>query len=760
MASAAAPIDGRSIETDDARWRGPLFVLTIFVGSFLLFLVQPMIARMALPRLGGAPAVWNSAMLIYQALLLGGYSYAHLLGRLNVMRQALVHAVLLCAAALWLPIGLAAIYPSATANPALWVPWLLLVSIGPLFFAVSAQAPLIQRWYSAASGGRDPYALYAASNLGSFAGLLAYPLFVEPGFALAAQSRLWSIGYGVLILLVIACATLLPRHDPTRPGIARPSEPPPLRRQLYWVLLAFVPSGLMLSTTTYITTDIVAMPLLWVLPLGLYLLSFSVAFSTRGGIARTITFIAPFALLICGAVAIRNNPAQPFFSMAVGLLLLFIVAVALHGEMYRTRPAPERLTGFYLAMSLGGALGGLFAGLFAPLLFDWTYEHPLLLLLAGCVVPMRALAPALQRVWNDDRRATLLTAVAVGLVFLFAAVGLAGPAWLGGNAAMITAVGIGLIGMLAVGRRIPFVACLLAIGLVLGVWHSFELSAQPGARTRSYFGIYTVRDMPADGVRSLAHGTTQHGVEITVPGRETEPTAYYGRRSGIGQAMLALPALAGADASVGVVGLGTGTLACYARGGQSWRFFEIDPAVLRIARDDGAFHFLGRCLPHVPVIIGDARLTLAARPEGQFDLLALDAFSSDVVPMHLLTVEAFANYARVVSRDGLLLVHISNRFLDLRPVIAGAAASGGWTAAVYHDEIDRDARDQRHLASSVWVAMSRNPASLARLTALAPAGETRWQPLSATPGFTPWTDDFASILPLLTAGVPKADAAP
>lgn len=757
VASAANGLfDDQSMAQEDRFFRGPLFVLTILLGSFLLFLVQPMIARMALPRLGGAPAVWNSAMLVYQALLLGGYAYAHAIGRFSVRRQAIIHVTVLALAALWLPIGLGAAMPPPDAAPEIWVPWLLLVSIGPLFFAVSAQAPLIQRWYNAASGGRDPYALYAASNLGSFGGLIAYPLVVEPGFALAGQSMVWTVGYVLLGLLVIGCALMLPRHQPTGAAAAEAvSEAPGTRRQLYWIVLAFVPSGLMLSTTTYLTTDIVAMPLLWVLPLGLYLLSFTVAFSTWRGFARTITFIAPLAI-VAMALTIRNGAERPLFAAAVALILLFVVAVALHGEMYRTRPAAQRLTGFYLCMSIGGALGGVFAALIAPLIFDWTYEHPLLILVAGALVPQLFLAGFLQRLWADRRRAQFLSVAVILAVAGIAYLGIARPwQWLWHDGTTYAALAIGALAALSIGRRIPFLVALAGVLLVSGGWDSIQLSMKGDARTRSYFGVYTIRDYSDPDIRTLAHGTTFHGLQMLVPGEEREPTSYYGRNSGVGQALIQLPAIAGPGARVGIVGLGAGTLACYARPGQHWRFYEIDSAVVDIARDSGKFTFLSSCLPNVPILLGDARLNLARDPAASLDLLALDAFSSDVVPMHLLTREAFATYARVLAPKGVLVVHISNRFLDLEPVMAAAAAEGGWTAALL-DDVETDDKIVTVLNNSVWVVLSRDPAVVGRVIN-APGAVGDWRPLAPRRDFTPWTDDFSTILPLIIAWNPAPE---
>uniref|UniRef100_UPI0035CAFE66 spermidine synthase n=1 Tax=uncultured Sphingomonas sp. TaxID=158754 RepID=UPI0035CAFE66 len=727
-----------------ARLARPLFVLTILSGSFLLFLVQPMVARMALPRLGGAPAVWNSAMLVYQALLLGGYAYAHWLGRLGARAQAMTHLGVLLVAGLWLPIGLTTLQPSPTAQPAIWVPWLLGLSIGPLFFAISAQAPLLQRWFSLTRTSENPYALYAASNFGSFAGLIAYPLLVEPGLALDGQRLLWSSGYVLVGLLVVLCAATLPRSGPVAAVVPAVASPPPGRRRIaHWILLAFVPSGLMLATSTLITTDIVAMPLLWVLPLGLYLLSFTIAFAADRTIADMQTRIAPIGILLFGGLLVGGMAGMPFIGAIMALALLFLVSVALHTALYRVRPEPDRLTGFYLAMSVGGALGGVFAALIAPLVFDWTYEYPILILAAGVLAPQQHLFGLAARLWegNAQRRRILLYSVAIAVLALVAGV-LAYPPTVDGPGPLqqIALLVMAAIGVLVIGSRRAFGIALLGSLIAFGGYRAVVISLEPHARTRSYFGIYTVRGGATE--RQLAHGTTVHGTQLLgSPARERTPTTYYVPGSGIGQAMQALPRLYGAGARVGVVGLGAGTLACYARPGQDWRFYEIDPAIVRIARTQ--FSFLSRCLPGVPVVLGDARLSLAQAPAASLDLLALDAFSSDSVPMHLMTREAFASYARVLAPHGLLLVHISNRFLDLEPVVAAAARAGGWQSAQLFYR--PGPHDTPAATMSQWIALSRDPAVMRNLR----AGNAAWQPVSLRPGFTPWTDDYSTILPLL-----------
>lgn len=721
----------------------PLYVLTILVGSFLLFLVQPMVARMALPRLGGAPAVWNSAMLVYQALLLGGYAYAHALGRLRLKVGALVHIAVLLAASLWLPIGLFAFAMPPDAEPAVWVPWLLGASIGPLFFAVSAQAPLMQRWFAAREPAGNPYALYAASNIGSFAGLLAYPLLVEPLMTLHQQSWLWSAGYVVLILLVAACAWLLPRGL-TRAESVPTSEPVGLNRWLLWVALAFVPSGLMLATSTFLTTDIVAVPLLWVIPLGLYLLSFTVAFADRRGVADVLTKFAPITVLMFGGVMIAGHQQLPYLTALMSLALLFMVAVALHTRMYQLRPAADRLTGFYLAMSIGGALGGVFAGLIAPVVFDWTYEYPILILAAGALVPQAFLLPIIERLWRGTPSGhRVRVAIVAALVVLLVFVGITNPGeLLGKQHENIAFLAVAFVGIAVVGVRLPFMIVLAGALFLFGGYRALETSWAGDQRVRSYFGVYTISDYA--NVRTLAHGTTLHGLELTgTPEREIEPTTYYVRHSGVGEAMRAAPLLYGDGARIGVVGLGTGTLACYAKPGQRWTFFEIDPAVVGIARDSGKFNFLPRCLPNPNIVLGDARMQIAASPPHSFDILALDAFSSDAVPMHLMTTEAFETYARALAPRGVLLVHISNRFLNLQPVVAAAAEKGRWHASMLQHVPSPEEGESASVSD--WIALSRDPATLVQLT----LQDGRWQPLEPKPGFYPWTDDYATILPVV-----------
>jgi SAM-dependent methyltransferase len=716
----------------------PLFLITILTGSFLLFLTQPMVARMALPRLGGAPAVWNSAMLVFQALLLAGYAYAHFLSRLKPRLQAAIHLALFALAALWLPIGLASWSLPEQASPALWAPWLLLVSVGPLFFAVSAQAPLMQRWYTLESARGEPWALYAASNLGSFAGLLSYPFLVEPLLTLRQQSLAWTLIYILVVLLVAACALTIPvRAAETAP--VEPTPAPSARRIAGWIAFAAIPSGLMLSTTTHLTTDIVAVPLLWVVPLGLYLLSFVLAFADRRRPADAVTALAPLVLLIGGGFAFSDGSRQPIFTATIGLILLFTVAVALHTRLYRSRPAAGHLTAFYLAMAFGGMLGGLFCALLAPTLFDWAYEHPLLLLAAAPLLPQIVFVP-----WAERMPRSLLWGLALFAFALSFAVDLKLGGRLTGGWALLGSTIISIIALHFVGRRFFFMLGLAALMMSYGGWQKLYQSGT-GMRARSYFAIYSVTRRADPPALVLTNGTTLHGIENLSPGEEEYPTSYYARRSGIGHALASAPVLYGPGARIGIVGLGAGTLSCYFLPGESWRIFEIDPVVVRIATT--RFHFLPRCAPRARIVIGDARLSLSREPGHSFDLLAVDAFSSDAIPMHLLTREALQVYARALAKDGLLLVHISNRYLDLEPVLAADLADG-WSGAIFTYIPEPDAL-ARNASVSIWVALARDPAAIERLKEASGADAGLWLKLRARPHFRGWSDDHASILPLL-----------
>ncbi|MFZ4690120.1 MAG: spermidine synthase [Polymorphobacter sp.] len=730
----------------------PLFVATIGLGSFLLFLIQPMFGRSVLPLLGGSPSVWNTAMLFYQVTLLLGYLYAHLVRRLSIARQMALHLALFSAAALTLPVGVARWVPAAgDTPPALWLLGLLAASIGPVFFVASAQSPLMQAWFgrSRHPDAANPYFLYAASNLGSFAALIAYPLLVEPTMTLGTQSLLWSLGFVLLAGLVAICGLSIRREAPVTVQDA-PSVAVTWAQRRRWTLLAFVASGLLLSTTTHLTTDIAATPLLWVIPLGAYLLSFVLAFGASGPRwTRLAQQVAPGALLALAAwVCLRSGPGAATLFAAAGVLVLFIVALALHGTLAQEKPDVGGLTDFYLWISVGGALGGVLCALVAPIIFDWPYEHPLLLVVAAAVIPSPILSPRLAALWQDWR-ARLAVVMIASIIGVAAGLRIAAlqPGALLPVGMQLELVGILLLWLLAlatIGRSVLFAYVFAMLLLALGGAGQVRTSMTDGARERSFFGVYSIYTEPENNWRRLLHGTTTHGLQSLDPARSRLPMTYYAPDSGVGMVMRQA-ARFGDTARIAFVGLGAGTLACYARPGQSWTAYEIDPVVAAIARQQ--FSYIRQCRPDLPIVLGDARLTLQRAAPGALDILAVDAFSSDAIPLHLVTREAFGIYSRALQPEGVLLIHVSNKFLDLEPMIAAIGAAQGWTVKVRNYSPGGNQPRGQMFASSVWIALARTPGAMAAMTDRMPANA--WTAPREQQGLVPWTDDFASILPMM-----------
>jgi hypothetical protein len=840
----------------------------LFVSATLLFLVQPMIGKMLLPMLGGTPAVWNTCMVFFQALLLAGYAYAHATTAwLGVRRQAVMHLGILLLPFFTLSLAVdRSLLDYGEGSP---IPRLLLVllfSVGLPFFAVSTSAPLLQKWFADTGhpAARDPYFLYGASNLGSMTALFGYPLGVEPLLTLANQRLAWRVGYGVLVVLTAACAACLWR---TRPAVRNQkselgndlrdrsavedsslptsdTRPLTFARRLHWVALAFVPSSLMLGVTTYITTDIAAIPLLWVLPLGLYLLSFILVFSRLpAGMHRLMVVLLPFLVLLLVLLMLVTLPLPIWCKIVVHLAALFVAAMVCHGELARDRPPTRNLTEFYLWMSVGGVLGGMFNALVAPVIFNGVVEYPVALVLA-CL-----LTPTLE----EEKQSRLGPVLGTGLMCLFLGVGIAMliPA-LGRNdldfkglsgsdglwlAATVLAVAV-LVCRAVLGRKtdraarwldlgLPAALGVLAIGLNLGLrittmhrgldrlfafvhqslpsWvpsrlaRLFDLDStiilvlfifvlpvmlcylfvkRPlrfglgvGAlllagsfcdlldedvllRERSFFGVLHVTD--EGNFRRLEHGTTLHGqqrlrwdrsiltvaavnslaaaeplgsVTLLAAGQDfwfpgNAPQTYFHRTGPIGQVFAAHGAKF-AGRPIGLIGLGSGTLASYGQPGQKLTFYEIDPLVKRIALNSGRFTYVHDALDRgvaVDVVLGDARLKLEERADNgspeKFALLVVDAFSSDAIPIHLLTREALGIYLDNLAEDGILAFHISNRYLDLEPVLGNLAADRGLAGFIEHDGIGGIPGK----AASSWVVMARRETTFDGLV-----HEGRWQ---------------------------------
>jgi MFS family permease len=672
----------------------PVYAGTIFLSAFLLFGIQPMFAKMVLPKLGGSPAVWSTAMVFFQAMLLAGYAYAHwLVSRFSVRRAALIHVTLMVVVlATSLPIGIAAGFERPPQQGEIaWLLALFAASVGLPFFAVAANGPLLQAWFARTGHehARDPYFLYAASNIGSFLALLAYPLAVEPFLRLQAQTSLWAWGFALLLAGIAGCAGLgVGRGDGATAPQPLKAEPIAASRKLHWLFLAFVPSGLLVAVTAHISTDVAAVPLLWVAPLSLFLLTFVIVFQRKPLLRHgwMLNLQLPLLLLYAATIAF-----DLYLSWELQLLLhlgiLFVTAMVAHGELAQLRPSAAGLTAFYLWMSLGGVLGGMFSALLAPLLFNSVIEYPLLVI-AGVLC-----RPSISGIRLPRAGAIVLASVA-----------LAG-----------------------------------AGGIVV----------REAARTdsvRSFFGIHRIIESKDGRFRLLGHGSTIHGAQrlrdddgTPVSGRP-EPQTYYHRGDGMADGIESLrQAHGGRLGAVAVIGTGAGTLACWKQAGEDWIFYEIDPAVLRIATDPARFNFFSSCAPDTRFVVGDARLTLADARDGSLDLIILDAFSSDAIPVHLVTSEALALYMRKLTPNGALLFNISNRNMELGSVVT--ATAGGLGLSTWLNTPIRTAERMKGMRTPPDIAMVARPGVDPGMLVT-----TGWRAQRGASTVRPWSDDYADIV--------------
>ncbi len=729
-----------------------LFALTVFSSAALVFLVQPMVARMVLPLLGGSSSVWNTSMAFFQIALLAGYAYAHALQRIaSVRNQALIHCAALAIAAIALPLrvsGLAG--PPSSDNPNLWLLAVLTLSIGAPFAVLSATAPLVQAWHARTIGaaeGKEPYVLYAASNLGSLIALLAYPIVVEPLFSLADQRYCWSAGYGLFVLLIASLGFTVSRVRalPAEPAVSA-SPAPVWRDRLVWIALAAIPSSLMLGVTTYITTDVASAPFLWVLPLALYLGTFIIAFQAKPAIPPDLTLTFQGAAM-AACVALLPFRATFFgLQLFIHLAAFFLTALMCHQRLVARRPEPARLTEFYLCLSIGGVVGGGFNAFVAPVIFNDVLEYPLILALS-----------CLARPWGDLNRVPIWTwamlilglaaAVATPVAVTFASAHLTHRSVVGAfdQAELFDMAMKGLLVLAVIAAFMVRTRALFFLGIIAVLSYASQTAAD---RTdtreswRSFFGVMKRSETIVPGiggkVKMLAHGTTLHGAQAQAPAYRCQPLVYYAARTPIGQVFRARAA--GAPAlRIGAVGLGTGSVAAYVRKADHLTFFEIDPLVVKIATDPANFTFTTECAKgRVDYVIGDARLTVAKQPAGSFDILLIDAFSSDAVPAHLLTVEAVQGYLGKLKPDGILILHLSNRNLDLMgPAQAVARRAGGW-ALVQEFRPGKDRAGSWESPEDA-VIVAKSHAALAGFLATG-----QWR--TANPFLArPWTDDYTNL---------------
>lgn len=737
--------DGRG-STTSAGLLTLTFAGTLFLSAFLLFSVQPMFTKMVLPVLGGSPGVWSVAMIFFQALLLGGYLWAHVLTSYLPLRIATtLHIALTAGAMLALPVALgkAAAMPPESGE-AMWLIGIFASAVGLPFFALSANGPLLQAWFARSGHPRaeNPYALYGASNIGSFGALLAYPFMFEPFMGLSHQSRLWSAGYVALLLCLCVCSILTLRGARADDAAAIPAVR--IRRDwgwkrfALWTLLATIPSGLLVSVTAHISTDIAAAPLLWVLPLALYLLTFVMAFRDRFAIdSPNIVPVQVFATLLMFALMAMSGVSL-MVALILHLTFFFVSVLLCHRTLYELRPSHLGLTSFYVAMSLGGVIGGLFAGLVAPNIFSNVLEYPLLIAAILFCQP-RFAAELRTEHW---RAFAMPVAVAIAIVTLtwFAATHLL-------PAPRAIAFGSALLFCAAIlrWRSAPHVALYVGAMCVATIWLPHNLSNSQS--WRSFFGVHKVRELAHEGerFRVLMHGTTMHGaVRIDhaakpFPKENPLPTTYYAFEGPIGEAIASARTAQGRLSTIHAIGLGIGTLSCHRKADEKITFFEIDPEVIRLARDPLLFNFVSACAPDARIVTGDARLTLTRENEPA-NVMVIDAFSSDAIPIHLMTREAMAIYLSKLDPNGVLVFHISNNTMDLTQTVARVAAQFGLVAYRRVDVIPGVA-DANMRTSSIAMAVARDASHLGPI-----AQSDSWKKIEADLMKPYWTDDYSTIL--------------
>jgi len=730
-----------------------VFTAAVFLSAFLLFLIQPMAARALLPAVGGAPAVWNTCMLFFQAVLLAGYGYAHIVSRMRGLRfQLWVHAFVATLALLgiWLlPFAATTGSPTPGSSPIPWVLLALAQAVGPSFFVLSVTSPLLQRWltYTGHPRAHDPYFLYAAGNVGSLLSLFGYPLVFEVLAPLSLQRSLWRFGYALFFVLLIYVVIRMARLGESRRSDVHPvskatTSAPSMAQRLMWMGLAFVPSSLTLGVTTFLTSDLGAIPFLWTVPLGLYLVTFVVAFSARLSFPSRKLVPAVAGLALFAAVTSGHPPEVVPVWLALGLHLgaFFVVALVFHGRLSERRPPAEHLTAFYLWISVGGVLGGLFNAVIAPVLFPWSIEYPLVLGIA-CLTRLPA-GPHTAMFWRSQlfRAATF---AAIGIAMLWISRTIIADRALGSSYGWFN---VPLLLLAVVALRWPSGLAVMVVLLPLGNL-TLESANRTSYLSRSFFGVHHV--LRSAELSVYKNGTTVHGIQSLAADREIRctPRTYYHPDSPIAVALAVLRSR-GPLTRVGLVGLGVGSLASYTRTGEHWTFFEIDPEVQRIAADPAKFTFLSECVANnarVDVEIADGRLALAAQANGTFDVIVVDAFSSDAIPLHLLTRQAVEIYRTRLRPGGTVLFHVSSRYYELSGLLSHLASDAGMFPLIGHEFPTDEEEEKLGRLASTWIALARDT-DTAILLAKA------FHPLPLAPDAPLWSDDDASLLSILRPG--------
>lgn len=724
------------------------YTASIFVSALLLFSVQPLFTKMILPRLGGSSAVWSIAMVFFQSLLLGGYAYAHFLMTVrNRIVPVVIHLALLAIALMTLPLAIGSAWSTPPESGyTFWLLGLFGATIGLPFFALAANNPLLQAWFvrTGHPDGRDPYFLYASSNIGSFLALLSYPLLLEPVLSLRTQNLIWAGGYALLIALIAVCGVLLLRSPVRTAGdneAALADAPAPnLRFRARWIFLAGVPSGLLIAVTAHISTDVAAAPLLWVLPLSLYLLTWVLVFQNRPMLPhRLILKLQPLAIVGIVLMLVQGSDSNLLFLLCGHLVCFFIIAMACHGELAQSRPAAQYLTGFYVALSFGGMVGGLFAGLIAPYAFSWIAEYPILLGLAALCRPQgEALTtPAARRYWLAFGVAAILL---VGVALVGSEMLTETAMWRAVVITLVAMIGLYAAVILRIGRW-KFAATMAVALVLLRLYPSDHGQVET---VRSFFGVHKIMTTADGRYNLLMHGTTIHGAEKVrnsdgspVTGRP-EAISYYHKDSGMGRGIAAVRARKGGPIRAAVIGLGSAALTCAARPGDDWKFFEIDQAIVDIARDPKRFSFIQKCQPDLQPVMGDARLTFAKEDNGIYDLIVVDAYSSDAIPIHLATQEAMKIYKDKLAPDGAIIMHVSNRHLELASVVVGIARANDLKSWVFTGDPQRN---DEYIFANQAVMSARADADVGGV-----GNDKAWIKPVPDADQRVWTDDYSNVL--------------
>ena len=723
-----------------------LFSVALFISAGLLFWIQPLIAKTLLPLLGGAPAVWNTCLLFFQTMLLLGYLYALASSRwLSLRSQAAVHISLLLLVAIYLfrsPAHAPILTSVQQANPTRWLLENLMFSVGPPFFIISASNPLLQGWFSKLKHrlSLDPYFLFAVSNAGSLLALVAFPLLLEPGLGLNEQYRLWRVGFAVLVTVtsVIALA-LKPLGSVPGSESDSPATKIPVLRRLRWLALSFVPSSLMLGVTTYITSDVASAPLLWVIPLALYLLTFVLAFSKRqfaspASLTRPMMVAALVVTLILASGA--TEPAWALILANLGFF--FVAALMCHGRLANDRPPVAHLAEYYLWIAVGGALGSVFNVLIAPNLFTSVLEYPLALVLACMLLPGESPDGNQTSFGLNKKELDVIYPVALYILSVILAIVVA--YFRAGSSIVNFFIVLGLpliiVNHFFRERPVRFGLGLCAV-MLSGAFYA-GYTDRKLHEVRSFFGTTRVTTDSTDRIANLYSGNTIHGRQFMDRSRRCEPLSYHHENGPLGQVMAVFNA-APANARVAVIGLGVGAMASYSQPGQEWTFYEINPDVINIARNSKYFTYLQNCATgSLNVVEGDARLNLQNAPAGHYGLIVLDAFSSDAIPVHLITQQALDLYLSKLAGAGILAFHISNRSLDLKPILADLAQSRN-LVCIGFDDLNPGSFEGKD--PSQWVVMARSAPEISNLSI-----NSQWQQLKGRKDRRVWSDDFSNII--------------